>query len=556
MRIVVVSCRLTDRRRGALTRLVAPEGESAFGSLSDLDAIGDTDRPDAVVLDGPIAAPPVALADRLGRWVTDGTALLALGPAAGAASDGWVDLLGTRAQPPTAGGEVYVRVVDGDNPLVARLDDEFPVVDVFQPLSAVTDAMRPVLQVTYGFVQQSAVLAGKRGRGRVVASGLGGTDRALESPGLAAVLRRALRPRDRLLTSRPLGVGIVGYGPHGGMGFVHGTAAAATAGLEAVAIGDSDPARRKAAEHDFPGIRVHGTVDELAGDDAVDLAVVATPPLAHVGVVSTLLRAGKHVVCEKPLCFTVADADRLFALAADNGRVLTVNQSRRWDRDFRAVQRVIDDGLLGEVFNVETFVGGFDHPCRAWHSDATVSGGMVYDWGAHHIDWIVQLLGAVPSRVAATGHKRVWHDVTNLDQLRVRMHWDDGREAEFLASDVAAVRRPKFYVQGTTATLVGHYRDVVFEHLDPARGYVRTEAHHAEAPAALTLATYGSGTGVTEAAVALGPETPFAFHRNLADHLLLGEPLAVLPDSIRQVTAVLEAATHSAAEGGRPVDLR
>jgi len=111
-------------------------------------------------------------------------------------------------------------------------------------------------------------------------------------------------------------------------------------------------------------------------------------------------------------------------------------------------------------------------------------------------------------------------------------------------------------VQGTTGTLVGRYQELAFERVDPARGYVRTDAHHAEAPAALILAGYTSGAGVSEASVPLAPEVPFAFHRNLADHLLLGEPLAVEAQSAREVIAVLEAATRSAAEGGEPVDLR
>ena len=106
---------------------------------------------------------------------------------------------------------------------------------------------------------------------------------------------------------------------------------------------------------------------------------------------------------------------------------LTVNQNRRWDADFVAVQRAVQAGLLGDLFNVETFVGGFEHPCRAWHSEESVSGGAVYDWGSHHVDWIVQLIGGPPSTVTCHGHKRVWHDVTNLDQLRVRLAWPDGR---------------------------------------------------------------------------------------------------------------------------------
>jgi predicted dehydrogenase len=216
----------------------------------------------------------------------------------------------------------------------------------------------------------------------------------------------------------------------------------------------------------------------------------------------------------------------------------------------------VDEGLLGEVFNTETFVGGFEHPCRAWHSEAAVSGGLAYDWGAHHVDWILLLMGSVPARVSAVGHKRVWHDVTNLDQLRVRMRWDDGREAEYVASDIAAVRRPKFYVQGTAGTLVGQYRPVSFDRIDPARGYVSEAAHHAEAPADLVLARYRAGGGLEETSLPLEPEVPFAFHRNLADHLHLGEPLAVEPQSVREVVAVLEAASRSAAEGGQPVDFR
>jgi predicted dehydrogenase len=287
--------------------------------------------------------------------------------------------------------------------------------------------------------------------------------------------------------------------------------------------------------------------------------VVATPPAFHADLALQLLRAGKHVACEKPLCLTVAEADQLIAAARAAGRVMTVNQNRRWDPDFVAIRRAVAAGLLGELFNVETFVGGFEHPCRAWHSEVSVSGGAVYDWGSHHVDWILELLagqdGPGPATVVCHGHKRVWHDVSNLDQLRVRLVWPDGREAEFFQSDVAAVRRPKFYLQGTTGTLVGHYRPVTFERIEPGRGYVVEAAHHAEAPASLTLARYDSGYGISETRLPVAPEQRFAFHRNLADHLHLGEPLAVTAESVRRVIAVLEAAHQSSLDGGRPVTM-
>jgi predicted dehydrogenase len=460
------------------------------------------------------------------------------------------DVAGAALAPPERPGEIFARVSCPEDPLTQRIDREFAVVDAFAPLRTAGDRFRPVLTVGYRFEDRPVLVAS----GRTVVSGLGQTDASLANPSLAAVLRRALRPSLVRMTA-PLGVGIVGYGPYGGMGFLHGTAAMATPGLALVAACDRDPDRRKAAEQDFAGVRACATVDELAGDDEVDVAIVALPPASHAAVAMQLLRAGKHVALEKPLCLTVADADALLAEARAGGRIVTVHQSRRWDQDFRAVRQAVDDGLLGDVFNMETFVGGFEHPCRAWHSEDTVSGGTVYDWGSHHVDWMLQLFAGPPATVSAVGHKRVWHDVTNLDQLRVRLQWDDGREAEFVSSDVAAVRRPKFYVQGTRGTLVGHYRPVAFERLDPALGYVRDLAHHAEAPAELVLAAYSSGSGVSELRLGLPPVQPFAFHRNLADHLLLGDPLAVLPESARDVVAVLEAATASAAARGAPVAL-
>jgi predicted dehydrogenase len=212
---------------------------------------------------------------------------------------------------------------------------------------------------------------------------------------------------------------------------------------------------------------------------------------------------------------------------------------------------VLESGEIGQVFNIETFVGGFGHPCRAWHSEESISGGAIYDWGSHHVDWIIQLYGSAPSVVRCVGHKRVWHDVTNLDQLTLHMLWPDGREATFRQSDVAAIRRPKFYVQGDSGTIEGHYRPMVSERLEPGRGFVREESHHAEAPVDLSISRFdGTASRVVPAA-----DSGWGFHSNLADHLLLGEELAVAPSSTRDVVQVLEAGHRSASEGGSVITL-
>src|SRR5712692_1862042 len=62
---------------------------------------------------------------------------------------------------------------------------------------------------------------------------------------------------------------------------------------------------------------------------------------------------------------------------------LTVYQCRRWDPDFLAIQQVLKRGTIGTPFHIETFIGGYAHPCDYWHSHEPISGGVFYDWGSH-----------------------------------------------------------------------------------------------------------------------------------------------------------------------------
>ncbi|HEV8065182.1 MAG TPA: Gfo/Idh/MocA family oxidoreductase [Acidimicrobiales bacterium] len=501
-------------------------------------------------------------------WITDlqeavhrGACLLAIVPPEGATpsepatADKWWELLGARPTGYHPPGEWFAKKGFGVDELSTRVPDEFGLTDSLIVLDGQPDSVA-VLNVSVAFADRPVLLSRRLGAGRVVASGLGTSLEALRHPEVRTILKRALvAPSVLASSSRSVGLAVLGYGPYGGMGLYHGLAAQATAGFDLVAACDSDAGRRKAAEAEFPGLRAYDGVHDLIADDDVGLVIVATPPSTHHALALELIEAGKHVALEKPMCLTVAEATHLMEAAAGAGVALTVHQSRRWDADFVAIKGCVDQGVLGDVFSAETFVGGFDHPCRAWHSEVSVSGGAVYDWGSHHLDWLLQLMGGFPVQLSAHGHKRVWHDVTNLDQVRVRLTWADGREAEFVQSDVAAVRRPKFYIQGTAGTLVGTYRPVSFERLEPGLGLVSEAAHHAEAPAELHYGRYEAGAGVSITSVPLPVVPRFGFHRNLADHLQFGEPLAVDPASARRVVALLEAAQRSTDEGNIAVDL-
>ncbi len=375
---------------------------------------------------------------------------------------------------------------------------------------------------------------------------VGSTPQTYADPAFARLVHRLLRHLLGRRDAAPVRVGLLGYGA---IGPEHAVAVGCTTGLSLEAVCDPDPLRVEAARALLPRVRGHADGADLLADDDVDLVVVSTPPHTHAEWVLAALCAGKHVVVEKPFCLTVAEADRQITAAAEAGLTLAVYQNRRWDADYLAVKAAVRSGRLGAVFHLETFVGGYDHPCNFWHSDEAVSGGAIYDWGSHYLDWVLDLCPQEVEWVSATAHKRVWYDVTNADHTRVLLHFSGGTEAEFTASDLAAARKPKFYVLGTQGALVSHWRQERILQRSPVGLVLEDRFAVSDAPAALSLfAPDGSETAL---AVATPPAQPF--HRELADRLLSGEPMSVTPAGSRRNIAVMQAATESAADGGRPV---
>jgi predicted dehydrogenase len=372
-------------------------------------------------------------------------------------------------------------------------------------------------------------------------------------PGYEQLVYRCLLAAAGLAPGPPLGVGLYGFGA---IAREHAESAEITEGLELRGICDRSPERRAGASRLFE-VPTHARAADLLSDPSIDLVVVGVPPAQHAAAVIECLEAGKHVVCEKPFALRVEEVSRMLAAGAAAGRLLTVYQSRRWDPDFLALRSAVRAGAIGDPFYMESFVGGFGHPCSYWHSHEPVSGGIIYDWGSHYFDWLLQIFeDREVTSVSAAAHKRVWHDVSNADQVRVDLTFAGGEQASFLHSDVAAALKPKWFLLGTAGAATGEWRhetvssrawtgDLVEDRLQPAEVLARLSLHRPD----------GAG-GVHVEQVSLAPRVVNGFYRNLADHLLLGEPLAVRPEEAGRTVAVMEAAASSIAAGGRRLDVR
>lgn len=486
-------------------------------------------------------------AEALAGHLRSGGGLVTLGPtaAAWAQHPELVDLLGRPPAKPSDETELLVRPAPG-HPVTDRLEPEIPIRDRL-PLGGQADGT-PLLRVPWHYTD---VVLGYE-RGRFLNLGLGWTDASLEHAATQQLVHRALRHGAGETPAAPVRVGMIGYGA---IGREHGGAIRAVPGLELVAVCDRAQPRLDAAREEFDA-RGHLEPGDLLADPEVELVVVGTPPVTHADVVLQALAAGKHVVCEKPFALRTDEVDRMLEAAAAAGRVITVYQSRRWDPDFVALRGAVQSGAIGDVFYYESFIGGFGHPCSYWHSHEPVSGGTIYDWGSHYFDWLLQLLPGRTAAVTATAHKRVWHDVTNSDQVRVDVRFEDGREGQFMQSDVAAALKPKWYLLGTAGAITGDWRFETVKERAWTGDLVEERLNPPEAPAVVTVHR-ATATGQShDETLALPVRAPHGFYRNLADHLLLEEPLAVRPQESRRVVAVMEAATRSIAAGGRPVKLR
>ena len=328
-------------------------------------------------------------------------------------------------------------------------------------------------------------------------------------------------------------VGLLAYGA---IGHEHNVAVQSTPGLVLTAVCDSNPDRVAAALELAPTAAPFAEATAMLDSGLIDLVVISTPPNSHFEWARESLQRGIHVILEKPMALTVQQCDELMALAEASGLLLVVYQNRRFDRDFVTLQDAVASGLIGEVFQYDSFVGGYSEPCTYWHSDVAVSGGAIFDWGSHFLDQVLTVMKDRVDYVTGLNHKRRWLHVTNADHAHVSVTFTGGTQATFVNSDLAAARKPKFYVLGTEGAIVGDWD-------------ARAEPAVADLPAILTVHRPDGSVEVLE----LKDVPAHEFHRSVVEYLANGVPMAVSATQSRDVVALMEAAEASARENGRPV---
>ena len=337
----------------------------------------------------------------------------------------------------------------------------------------------------------------------------------------------------RVGKARDIRVGVVGYGGAFHMGRHHIREMRA-AGMTPAAVTDIDADRLAVAEQDFPGIQTYTSTSEMLKKSDVNLVTLITPHNTHAKLALECLGAGRHVCCEKPLAITTAECDRMIAAAKKNRLVLTTYHNRHWDGCIlEAVQRVKRQRVIGEIIRIEAHMGRWGCPGDWWRSSKSISGGILYDWGVHLLEYSLQLIDSDIREVTAVSKsgfwapKTVWKADTNEDEAFALVRFKSG---QWLTLSMTAIdANPKGDDRGQLE-ITG------------------TRGTYLFAGADYTIMTHGQG----QRTVTTGKNRPSQsarFYKNVANHLVKGTKLVITPQWARRPIHILDLAEKSARKG-------
>ena len=212
------------------------------------------------------------------------------------------------------------------------------------------------------------------------------------------------------------------------------------------------------------GMFVYENYDAMLADPDVDAILIATPNNFHKEQAIKAMRAGKHVLCEKPVMITSQDLLDVMAVSKETGMVFYPRQNREWDEDNLVMKKIYDEKLIGEPFHVECRIMGSRGIPGDWRGIKECGGGMMLDWGVHIID---RLLKMIPEKVTEVFAKYTY--ITNKeceDGLRMHLTFESGMTAVLEVGTCHFISLPLWTMYGNHGSAVINKWRFGFEPMD------------------------------------------------------------------------------------------
>ena len=208
-----------------------------------------------------------------------------------------------------------------------------------------------------------------------------------------------------------------------------------------------------------PNAQIVRSFDELLTDE-IDLVIITTPNQTHYDMAKATILAGKHVLVEKPLVPTAAQALELDTLAKQQNVVLSVYQNRRWDAAAATARTVLEQGLIGKPVDCEIRIERYakGKNVKAWKETGEKGTGLVYDLGVHLIDQAVHLFGKPNAIFADIRYQH--EDALSDDNFCIHLYYEDGLKVALHATKYARETGKHFVLHGTLGSYVKQNVDV------------------------------------------------------------------------------------------------
>lgn len=218
--------------------------------------------------------------------------------------------------------------------------------------------------------------------------------------------------------------------------------------IDVIGVYDINPAQmQKAISHD---LIAYESADALLADKNVDIVLVATPNNFHCDYTVRAANAGKHVISEKPIALSSAEAKMMYDAAKKNGVLFEVHQNRRWDRDYVTVKKLFEQNTLGKVYRFESRVMGSNGIPGEWRRKAASGGGMMYDWGVHMIDQALYMVKEKITYIYCRMSYILGEDCD--DGFELNIGFESGLVYRIIIGTNSFIPLPRWQVYGTAGT--------------------------------------------------------------------------------------------------------
>jgi predicted dehydrogenase len=334
-------------------------------------------------------------------------------------------------------------------------------------------------------------------------------------------------------------IGVIGCG-YWGPNHIRNFSSLRAAGVEMAAAADRDTQRRNHVAELYPWVRMVENGDELIADESLHALVIATPVATHYRLAEAALRAGKHVLVEKPFVTSSQEAEHLVALARRQERILMVGHTFEYTAAVNRIREIVAAGDIGEV----QYVRSQRVNLGLFQKDINV----LWDLAPHDVSILLYVLGRMPTRVSAIGSAHITEGVEDVVVLTLEFG------ASLMANVIVSWLDPR---KVREMTIVGNRKMLVYDDVS-ANEKIRIYDKGVDGPRRYDSFgefqySYRYGDIVTPLLKEHEPLRAECSH--FVECIRLGQEPRSSGQVGARVTRVLEAAQLSLRQGGQKVEL-